>query len=128
MQLLLDTHSFLWFSNASPQLSAGALELIEEPANDIFLSIVSPWETGIKISTGKLTLNRSVDKFFEERMQASGIILLPIKLHHIAHISTLPFHHRDPFDRILVAQSLTENIPLVSADAALDAYGIVRLW
>ena len=128
MQLLLDTHTFLWFTSASPQLSATALVYIEDPANEIFLSIASPWETGIKVSTGKLTLGRSVDSFFEQRMGFSGISLLPITLAHIDRVSTLPFHHRDPFDRMLVAQSLTENIPLVSADTALDAYGIVRFW
>jgi PIN domain nuclease of toxin-antitoxin system len=128
MQLLLDTHTFLWFIRGSPQLSVKAQKMIEATANDIRLSIASPWETGIKVSTGKLTLGRPVDEFFEERMRLNRITFLAITLPQIACVSTLPFHHRDPFDRMLVAQSLTENIPIVSADAALDAYGIVRLW
>ncbi len=128
MQILLDTHAFLWFTRASPELSEKAKELIEDAENDLFLSIASPWETGIKVSTGKLTLGRPADIFFEDRMQRSGIALLPITLAHIACVSTLPMHHRDPFDRMLIAQSLTENIPILSADAAFDPYGVQRLW
>lgn len=128
MRLLLDTHTFLWFSLASPKLSLRARMLIEDAGNDKFLSIASPWEAGIKVSTGKLTLAKSVDLFFAEQMQRNGITLLPITLAHIARAATLPFHHRDPFDRMLVAQSLTEGVPLVSADSAMDAYGLVRLW
>ena len=128
MQLLLDTHTFLWFIRGSLQLSPKARKMIEDTANDLFLSIASPWEVGIKVSTGKLTLGRPVDEFFEARMRLTKITLLPITFAHVARVSALPFHHRDPFDRMLVAQSLTENIPLVSADAALDAYGVTRLW
>lgn len=128
MRLFLDTHTLLWFSRASPELSAEAQDLIEDTENELFLSIGSPWEIGIKVSTGKLTLGRPADVFFKDRMQRSGIVLLPIMLAHIARVSTLPFHHRDPFDRRLIAQSLTEDIPIISADTAFDAYGITRLW
>ena len=128
MQLLLDTHTFLWFSRASPELSVKARNLIEDTENELFLSVASPWEVGIKVSTGKLTLGRPANVFFEDRMQRSGIALLPITLAHIARVSNLPFHHRDPFDRMLIAQSLTEGIPIVSADAAFNAYGVQRLW
>ncbi len=128
MQLLMDTHTLLWFTLASPKMSRKARELIEEPTNDKFVSIASPWEVGIKVSTGKLTLAKPVDIFFSERMHQNGFIMLPISLAHAARVSTLPFHHRDPFDRLLVAQSLTENMPQVSADATLDAYGVIRLW
>lgn len=127
MQALLDAHTFLWFIRGSPQFSAKARELIEDTANNCLLSIASPWEVGIKVSTGKLTFGRPVDEFFEERMRLNRITFLPITLAHIARVSTLPFHHRDPFDRMLVAQSLTDSIPLVSADVTLDAYGITRL-
>ncbi len=128
MHLLLDTHTFLWFVFGSPQLSPRAASLIQDPANQTFLSIASPWEVGIKVSSGKLTVSQPVDQFFAEEMQINAVQMLPISLPHIARVSTLPLHHRDPFDRMLVAQSLTENIPLVSADAALDAYGVNRLW
>ena len=128
MPLLLDTHTFLWFTRASPELSGKARDLIEDTETNLFLSIASPWETSIKVSTGKLVLGRPVDVFYEDRMQRSSIALLPITLAHIARVSTLPFHHRDPFDRMLIAQSLTDNIPIISADAAFDAYGVERLW
>ena len=128
MQLLLDTHTFLWFTRANPELSEEARNLIEDTQNELFLSVASPWEVGIKVSVGKLTLGRQIDTFFEDRMGRSGIALLHITLAHIAKISTLPFHHRDPFDRMLIAQSLVEGIPIISADAVFDTYGVVRLW
>ena len=128
MRLLLDAHTFLWFSLASPKLSLRARMLIEDSANEKLLSIASPWEAGIKVSTGKLTLAKPVDVFFDEQMQRNDVTLLSITLVHVARASTLPFHHRDPFDRMLVAQSLVEGIPVISADPALDAYGVTRLW
>jgi len=126
MRLLLDTHTFLWFSLASPKLSLRARVLIEDASNDKFLSIASPWEAGIKVSTGRLTLAKPVDVFFDEQRRRNGVTLLSINLEHTALVSTLPFHHRDPFDRMLVAQSLTEGMPIISADPALDAYGVIR--
>ena len=128
MQILLDTHTFLWYILANPQLSAQAKELIQATGNEKFLSIASPWETGIKVSTGKLMLSEPLEPYFDEQMRLNSIQLLPITLAHVALVSTLPFHHRDPFDRLLIAQSLVEGIPLVSADAQLDAYGVTRLW
>ena len=128
MRLILDTHTFLWFIFGDPQLSIAANALLQDPANEKFLSLASPWEVGIKVSAGKLTLSRPLEAYFEEQMQLNSIKLLPITLAHIARVSTLPFHHRDPFDRMLIAQSLTEGIPILSADAAFDAYDITRLW
>jgi PIN domain nuclease of toxin-antitoxin system len=128
VDLILDTHTFLWFVFGSIRMSEKAEALIQDPANRKFLSLATPWEVGIKVSTGKLTVSQPVDQFFAEEMYANSVQMLPITLAHIARVSTLPFHHRDPFDRILIAQSLTENMALVSADAALDAYSIVRLW
>lgn len=128
MRLILDTHTFLWYIFGDPQLSAAATALLQDPANEKLLSLASPWEVGIKVSTGKLTLSRPLEAYFEEQMRLNSIQMLPITLAHIARVSTLPFHHRDPFDRMLIAQSLTENIPIISADAAFDAYAITRLW
>lgn len=128
MRLLLDTHTFLWFTRDNPQLSAKARTLIGDPANEVLLSIVSAWEVAIKVSTGKLSLDRAVAPFFEEQMRHNDIRLLPLELRHLAPVATLPFHHRDPFDRLLIAQSLVDAIPLVSADAAFDAYNVTRLW
>lgn len=128
MDLLLDTHSILWYAFGSAKLSSKAKALIDDPANEKFLSIASPWEVGIKVSSGKLTVAKPVDAFFDDQIRLLSLQLLPISLAHVARISGLPFHHRDPFDRMLVAQSLTEGIPLVSADPVLDTYGIARLW
>lgn len=128
MQILLDTHTFLWYILTNPQLSARAKALIQASENEKLLSIASPWETSIKVSTGKLMLSEPLEAYFAEQMRLNSIQLLPITLAHIARVSTLPFHHRDPFDRLLIAQSLTEGIPLVSADSAFDAYGVARLW
>lgn len=126
MRLLLDTHTFLWYILGRLQLSAGARALLRDPANELFLSIASVWEVGIKVSTGKLTLSEPLEAYFFEQMRINSVSLLPVTLAHAARISMLPFHHRDPFDRMLVAQSLVEGIPIISADPALDAYGVTR--
>ena len=128
MDILLDTHTFLWYGLASPKLSTTAFGLIQDSANRKHLSIASPWEISIKISVGKFQLAEPIDTFFSEQMRLDNVQFLPITLRHLVRVSTLPFHHRDPFDRLLIAQSLTEGIPLVSADAQLDAYGVTRLW
>jgi PIN domain nuclease of toxin-antitoxin system len=128
MRLLLDTHTFLWFIAGSAELSAIARALIEDPTNESFLSIASAWEMAIKASLGRLTLAQPLEQLLPAQLAANGISILPIGLSHTFRVSSLPLHHRDPFDRMLVAQSLVEQMPLVSVDAALDAYGIRRLW
>jgi PIN domain nuclease of toxin-antitoxin system len=128
MKLLLDTHSFLWFVQGDPKLSETARQLAEDPMNDRFLSMASVWEMGIKMSVGKLRLESAVDLFVPEQLYLNGMGLLSIKVAHIAAVSSLPFHHRDPFDRMLIAQAQVEQMTIVSVDAALDAYGIARLW
>ena|SRR5438128_8804368 len=128
MRLMLDTHSFLWFVQGDPRLSATARQLAEDPVNDRFLSAASVWEMGIKISVGKLRLESPIEIFIPEHLNDNGMGLLGITVEHIAAISLLPFHHRDPFDRMLVAQAQVEQMAVVSVDPALDAYGITRLW
>ena len=128
MRALLDTHTILWYAFGDPKLSALAKSLVDDPVNEKLLSIVSPWEVGIKVGSGKLSVAKPVDIFFASQINLLSLQLLPITLAHVARVSALPLHHRDPFDRMLIAQSLTENIPLLSADAAFDAYGITRLW
>lgn len=128
MDLLLDTHSILWYAFGNPKLSGRARALVDDPANAKFLSIVSPWEVSIKVSSGKLEVVQPVDVFFAGQISLLSLQLLPITLEHTALVSILPFHHRDPFDRMLVAQSLAEGMPIISADPALDAYGVVRFW
>lgn len=131
MRLLIDTHTFLWFVEGDPQLSAGARRLLEEADNEIWLSLASIWEMAIKFSIGKLTLLDREGSFAEhlaDLIESNGIAILPVTLPRVLLVATLPLHHRDPFDRLLVAQSLTDGMPLVSADTILDAYGVRRLW
>ena len=128
MNLLLDTHSFIWFVEDNPSLSSYAHTLIEEPTNDVFLSIASVWEMAIKVSLGKLDLNQPFDLFIPNQLLLNDIALLDITVNHTLHGARLPFHHRDPFDRLLIAQSLVEGMALISIDSVLDAYGVHRLW
>jgi PIN domain nuclease of toxin-antitoxin system len=128
MKLLLDTHTLLWFIAGSANLSEAARRLIEDDENEKFVSIASIWETAIKVSIGKMSLTASFDELFPHQLEVNGFELLPIKVEHTSIVSTLKFHHRDPFDRILIAQSIHEKASLVSLDAAFDDYGIARLW
>ena len=128
MKLLLDTHSFLWFISGSSRLSSTPRQLIEEATNQPYLSIASLWEMAIKMSLGKLSLTQPFAKLIPEQMRVNGVELLNMSIDHIAIVVDLPFHHRDPFDRLLIAQALVEQLPIVSADPAFDAYGIERLW
>src|SRR5437660_12895428 len=128
MGLLLDTHAFLWFAWGDPQLSAIARRLIEDPANHKFLRVASIWEIAIKVNLGKLALAKPLEPFLIEHAEGNGFEVLAIERPHLAEIATLPLHHRDPFDRMLAAQSLIESLPLISADPIFDAYGTTRLW
>lgn len=128
MSILLDTHIFLWFVFAELQLNAYARVLIEDQANVKFLSMASVWEMAIKHGIGKLPLTQPLDRFLSEQIERNGFHLLPIEWDYLIRVSSLPMHHRDPFDRLIIAQSLTENMTVVSADKAFDAYGLTRLW
>ena len=99
-----------------------------ETEDRVYLSIASVWEMAIKVGTGKLVFPLPVEVFMVEQVERSNIRLLSIEMTHLALVSRLPFHHRDPFDRLIIAQSITENMAVVSADKAFDAYGITRLW
>ena len=105
-----------------------ARPLIEEPANDVFLSVASVWEMAIKISIGKLQLREPFDQLVPQQIQLNNITLLNIALSHTIAVTQLPYYHRDPFDRLLIAQSLTENLALVSIDGVFDQYGVNRVW
>lgn len=128
MRFLLDTHTFIWFVTDSPQLSTTAKLLIEDEYNEKWLSVASVWEMAIKSSLGKLSFNLPLLTFVEQQIQENSIDLLSIQMPHLAIVATLPLHHRDPFDRLLIAQAITEGIPIISADVAFDAYSIRRLW
>ncbi len=127
MKLLLDTHAFLWFASGSKELSARARRAIENPAHIAYLSVASAWEMAIKLSLGKLTLGVPLDDLIERGVR-TGIVELAVRRAHVLGVATLPWHHRDPFDRLLVSQALVEGLQLVSADVALDRYPVRRLW
>jgi len=126
--LLLDTHALLWFLKNDPQLSATAKTAIEDPANRKLVSIASCWEIAIKAGLGKLKLGEPATALLSRELPANSFDLLPITLAHATAVESLPAHHKDPFDRLLVAQALAESVSLVSSDTKLDAYGIQRLW
>jgi PIN domain nuclease of toxin-antitoxin system len=128
LRLLLDTHTLLWFAVADPRLSGGASSLIMDSANEKFVSPASYWEIAIKISIKKYALSKAYDVFMHEAIDQNGFVHLHIEPKHTARLTTLPFHHKDPFDRLLVAQAMVEGISIVSNDTALDVYGITRLW
>lgn len=127
MRLLLDTHTFLWFIEDSPQLSQRGKTLLEAD-NDLLLSIASLWEISIKMSVGKLTVRMPIETLLTEQITRNDIDVLPITVPHLTTVATLPLHHRDPFDRLLIAQAMVERTPIVSADPAFDAYLVQRMW
>lgn len=128
MSVLLDTHAFLWFSTADPQLSANALAVLQDPDESLYLSIASVWEIAVKTSIGKLPLATPFSQFIELGLKNARCRLLQIELAHVERVAALPFHHRDPFDRLLIAQALVDGLTILGRDAAFDAYGVTRLW
>lgn len=127
MNLLLDTHIFLWFVNDAPELSDSLKDLIENENNLSFLSVASLWEMSIKYNLGKLTLVPSYEEFVEREVRQSNIILLNIRLEHLKMNAGLPFYHKDPFDRIIISQSLAESIPIMTVDSAFSQYSIMLI-
>jgi len=128
MTLLLDTHTVLWFWWDDPQLSVTARTQICDPANRKLVSPATAWEVAIKVSLKKLDIGGPYRGFFPQHMLRNNFEWLAISDDHLAALVDLPFHHKDPFDRLLIAQALTEGIPIVSADAQFDAYGVTRVW
>ena len=128
MNLLLDTHTLLWFLGGDARLSITARDAIEDLAHTRLFSIASAWEIAIKASLGKLALTAPFSQLIPGQLRANRIELLPIRPEHIAPLLNLAYHHRDPFDRILITQAAVENAVVVSADTTLDRYGISRLW
>ncbi len=127
-QLLLDSHAMLWFFWDDPQLSAYARKLIEDSDNRKLVSITSCWEIAIKVGLGKLDLGESSRSFLPREIARNNFELLPISLEHATKVEGLPPHHRDPFDRLLIAQAATEGLSIVSTDAIFDQYDVTRLW
>lgn len=127
MRLLLDTHTLLWFLLEDSHLSTTANALIIDPTNDIEVSPATYWEIAIKVSLGKYALPEPYDIFMEREIATNDFCILPIEPKHTAVLTTLPFHHRDPFDRLLIAPAMVETIPILSVDTAFDAYPVTRL-
>jgi PIN domain nuclease of toxin-antitoxin system len=128
VKLLLDTHAFLWWVGDTRGLSRKARSAIGSGRNECFVSVASGWEIAIKVSLGNLRIESSLDRFLPEQLAANGFQPLAIDLKHTARVATLPFHHRDPFDRLLVAQALEEELAMVTADPIFAKYGVRRVW
>jgi PIN domain nuclease of toxin-antitoxin system len=130
MNLLLDTHTFLWFINGDSKLSQRARVLIEDMANERWLSMASLWEMGIKFSMGKLKFSAPYETYIPQHLQQNAVKILNFKMEHMKAISKLPFStsHKDPFDRLIIVQSLSEQFPVLSADSHFDDYLVQRLW
>jgi PIN domain nuclease of toxin-antitoxin system len=127
MRVLLDTHAIIWHVGLHSSLSEKAVFAIENPLNQVYISTVSLWEMALKISLRKLTLRRSVREIMAT-CQAAGAILLPVMPEHALAVETLPWHHRDPFDRMLIAQAAYEDLTLVTQDAKFAGYSVPCLW
>jgi len=126
--LLLDTHAILWFLWDDAQLSKQAKSLIENADNRKVVSIASCWEIAIKVGLGKLKLGEPCRSFLPREIGCNNFEILPISLQHATMVDELSHYHRDPFDRLLVVQAMTEGLSLISIDSVFDKYGIKRLW
>lgn len=127
MNLLLDTHAVIWFSENNKNLSEVAYKYISDVSNDCYISIASIWEMAIKLKIDKLHLEISLKEFVAE-LERRNFLFLPIEVNHILYLSHLDLHHKDPFDRLLISQSIKENMHLISRDSVFDDYNVKRIW
>ena len=128
MKLLLDTHAFLWWDSEPVRLSATALSACQDPSNTLILSTVSVWEMQVKSQLGKLTLNLPLPDIIRGQQETNRIIILPMALEHVLALQDLSPHHKDPFDRLLIAQANVEDAVLVSHDSLFVNYPVHLLW
>jgi PIN domain nuclease of toxin-antitoxin system len=128
MRVLLDTNAFLWWLGKKERLTAQAYAVIQDPENDVFLSVASIWEILIKARSGKLTLPESPERYIPSRIAHYGFELLSIEIRHVLQLWTLAEYHRDPFDRILVAQSQVEQLPIITSDRIIPQYSVEVIW
>jgi PIN domain nuclease of toxin-antitoxin system len=128
VRIPLDTHAFLWFVLGDSKLSAAARAEIESPSNDKLLSPASNWEIAIKIRLGKYTIPTPFEDFIVKAIGDNGFEILPIEPKHAAALTSMPFHHKDPFDRMIIAQALVEGVSIIGCDLAFDAYSVTRIW
>ncbi len=128
MKLLLDTHTLFWSVEEPSKVSARALAALQDPANSRLLSAATVWEIAIKMGQGKLKLSMPYRQWLETAITDLVLEILPITVDYGERYCVLPAHHKDPFDRLMIAQSLVDAIPIVGADTAFDAYGVNRIW
>lgn len=128
MKLLLDTHTFIWWDSDVSRLSPKVLQLCQDPANTLLLSVASIWEMQIKQQLGKLRLKLPLAEIVQGQQEANGLAVLTVQLEHVLLLDQLPFHHRDPFDRLLLAQAKAEQAPLLSCDAVFGEYQADVIW
>ncbi len=128
MTYLLDTQVLIWLTEESPLLSVRASEVVNRSDSRLQVSIASIWEIGIKCGVGKLTFPEPLEETLRYQLAVNRIELLPIEFLHALQVRTLPLHHKDPFDRLIIAHALSEHLPIVSSDANFDRYGIERIW
>jgi PIN domain nuclease of toxin-antitoxin system len=128
MKVLLDTHTFIWLYTTPEKLSKTAMEICQDTDNQLYLSMASLWEMQIKVQLGKLKLKISLADMLTVQQQENDLNVLNIALAHIYQLQALPFHHNDPFDRLIIAQSVLENMTLISVDEKFKAYDVSVLW
>lgn len=128
MRVLVDTHVFLWWVEGDRALPPKARAALADPDNECLVSLASVWELAIKAGLGKLKLSLPVKRYVVENVAANDFRMLDIKIAHLGRVETLASHHGDPFDRMLIAQALEENLPVVTADPIFRKYGVKRIW
>mgnify|MGYP006272454023 CR=1 FL=1 len=128
MKLLLDTHAFLWFIGGSERLSSHARKLIADEDNDRYLSVASLWEMAIKVSIGKLDVPLPFTRLVRQHVTGNAIDVLHVEPEHLDEQRRMPFHHRDPFDRLIIAQAITEEMIVIGLDDAFEAYPVRLVW
>lgn len=128
MKLLLDTHTFIWWDSDPTQLSERVLDICRDSNNTLLLSIATVWEIQIKSQLGKLKLKLPLTELIENQQRINGFQLLSIDLNHVLELEELPLHHKDPFDRLLIAQSNIEEAILLSKDSVFSAYSVQTIW
>ena len=128
MKILLDTHTFLWWVADDPQISTNAKDIISNPDNEVYFSVVSAWEIIIKVGTGKLSLSEPPETYILSRIASNQFEILPVQMSHILKIHSLPTFNKEPIDRLLIAQSLVEDLSLITVDRAIGQYPIKTIW
>ncbi|MCP5099492.1 MAG: type II toxin-antitoxin system VapC family toxin [Chloroflexi bacterium] len=128
MKALLDTHTFLWWNLDSPKLSTTARDFIRDGRNEIFVSAVTAWEIAIKFGKGRIELPEEPQHYVANRLAQHHFVGLPIQISHATHVHAMPQIHLDPFDRLLIAQSQLEGLPLVTVDSAIRQYDVTIIW